>query len=295
MKPTSIIKNASRAALQWRLLLIWLGAMLLPMLLMALPLWVLLSADLDRSVHAAALAQQLDMVAVADLMSDLRRNGSAVHGGGIAALAFALLFSPFLTGVAVTAARAQETARLRELFAGGLAEYPRMFRMLLWGLLLLGALGAMGDQLIELAGKHAEKAILASDERPYKLAVIALLVLLFVLVNATLDAGRADLAIDRRRTSAVKAWWRGAKLLWQRPGAVLGIYAMLTMAGLLAAAVLGVARLNIAGSNAGLLIAAFLLTQLIALVLAWMRAARLFALMTVSATNKAMQHSQIVH
>jgi hypothetical protein len=59
--------------------------------------------------------------------------------------------------------------------------------------------------------------------------------------------------------------------------------------------VLGVARLNIAGSNAGLLIAAFLLTQLIALVLAWMRAARLFALMTVSATNKAMQHSQIVH
>jgi hypothetical protein len=56
-----------------------------------------------------------------------------------------------------------------------------------------------------------------------------------------------------------------------------------------------VARLNIAGSNAGLLIAAFLLTQLIALVLAWMRAARLFALMTVSATNKAMQHSQIVH
>ena len=47
--------------------------------------------------------------------------------------------------------------------------------------------------------------------------------------------------------------------------------------------------------RAAALIAAFLVTQLIALVLAWMRATRLFALMTVSAADKAMQHSQIVH
>jgi hypothetical protein len=295
MKLTTTIKNASRAALQWRLLLIWLGAVLLPMLLMALPVWSVLSASLDHSVHAAALAQQLDLAALTDLMSDLRRNAGAIHGGGIAALVFTLLLSPFVTGVAVTAARAHETAPFRELFAGGVAEYPRMFRMLVWGALLLAAAGAIGGGLLELAAKHGQEAVLASDAQLWKHAAVAMLVLLLGLIHATLDAGRAELAIDRRRTSAVKAWWRGVQLLWQRPGAVLGIYAGVTSAGLLAAALLAVLRVNIAGSNAGLLIVAFLLTQLIALVLAWMRATRLFALMTVSAADKAMQHSQIVH
>jgi len=54
----------------------------------------------------------------------------------------------------------------------------------------------------------------------------------------------------------------------------------------LLAALLAVARLNVAGSNALLLVAAFVLAQLIALAMAWMRAARLFALMTLSATNR---------
>lgn len=295
MKLTTNLKNASRAALQWRLLLIWLGAVLLPMLLMALPVWSTLSTSLDRSVHSAALAQQLDLATLADLMAEVRRNGAAIHGGGIAALVFTLLLSPFLTGVAVTAARSHETARFRELFAGGVAEYPRMLRMLVWGVVLLAAAGALGGQLIELADKHGEQAILQSDAHWWKHAAAIVLALLLALVNATLDAGRAELAIDRRRTSAVKAWWRGVKLLWQNPVAALGIYLGVTLVGLLAVALLAVLRVHIAGSNAGLLIAAFLVTQLIALVLAWMRATRLFALMTVSAADKAMQHSQIVH
>jgi len=295
MKLTTNLKNASRAALQWRLLVIWLAAVVLPMLLLALPVWGVLSANLDRSVHAAALAQQLDALAVTDLMSDLRRNSIALASGGVAALAITLLLSPFLSGAAVTAARAQETPRFRELFAGGVAEYPRMFRMLVWGALLLALVAAIGGGLADMADKHAETVISPSDAHPWRIAAAALTLLLAALLNATLDAGRAELAIDRRRTSAVKAWWRGVQLLWRHPGAVLGIYAALTVAGLLAAAALGVARLNIAGPGVPAVAAGLLLTQLIALVLAWMRAARLFALMTVAATNKAMQHSQIVH
>ena len=291
MNLTTTIKNASRAALNWRLLLLWLGAVLLPTLLLAFPAWSVLSANLDRSVHAAELAQRLDMLALTDIISDLRRNGSAFASGGIAALVLALLFSPFLSGAAITVARSQEKLHLRELFAGAVAEYPRMFRMLLWGLLLLALAGAAGGGLMEAANKYAKTVIVAADAQPWRYAAMGIAVLLAAFVNATLDAGRAELAIDRRRTSAVKAWWRGLKLLWRRPGKVLGAYAIVTLIGALLTAALSLARLNSAGAGVLLLLSGLLLTQLIALVLAWMRATRLFALMTVAATERAMQHS----
>jgi len=286
MKLTTTIKNASRTALQWRLLLIWLGALLLPVLLAGVPLWDVLSNALDKSVHAPELAKELPLWAVTDLMSEIRRHGDAVHGAGLSALILTLLLSPFLTGAAITAARAHDTPRFRELFAGGVSEYPRMFRMLLWGLVLTAAAGALGGQLMDLAEKHADKAVLLSDAEPWNYAAMAAMLLLILFINATLDAGRAELAIDRRRTSAVKAWWRGLKLLWRRPGAVLGAYAIVTIAGLLLAALLGAARFNMAGANVVMLVLGFLVTQIIALILAWMRTTRLFALMTVSATNK---------
>jgi len=295
MNLTTNLKNASRAALNWRLLVIWVGAVVLPTLLLALPFWSVLSANLDRSVHAAEMAQRLDMFVVTDLMADLRRNGVALASGGLAALALSLLFSPFLTGAAVTAARAQEKPRLRDLFAGGVAEYPRMFRMLVWGVLLMALAAAAGGAVLSAANKYAQKAIVVSDSQPWRYAAMGFALLLAAFVNATLDAARAELAIDRRRRSAVKAWWSGLKLLLRRPGAVLGAYAIITVLGALLTAVLSLARLNIAGAGVVILLAGLVLTLLITLVLAWMRATRLFALMSIAATEKAMQHSQIVH
>ncbi len=286
MKLTTNLKNAARAALQWRLLLVWLGAVLLPALLLALPVWSTLSELLNHSVRAPELAHALDLVALADVMGELRRNNVGLQTGGLAALAATLLLSPFLTGMTTTAGRAQETARFAELFAGGLAEYPRMFRMLLWSIVPLGVALAIGGALAEAAGKYALGATLESDASTWTMAANIVTAMLLLLANLTLDAGRAQLAIDRRRSSAVKAWWWGLKLLLRRPGAMLGAYTVLTVGGLLLAGLLAVARLQVAGSNALLLVAAFVLAQLIALAVAWMRAARLFALMTVSATNR---------
>ncbi len=286
MKLTTNLKNAARAALQWRLLLVWLAAVLLPAMLLALPVWSTLSELLNHSVRAPELAHALDLVALADVMGELRRNNVGLQTGGLAALAATLLLSPFLTGVITTAGRAQETARFAELFAGGLAEYPRMFRMLLWSIVPLGVALAIGGGLGDAAGKYALGATLDSDAATWTTAAHIVTALLLLLANLTLDAGRAQLAIDRRRSSAVKAWWSGLKLLLRRPGAMLGAYAVLTVGGLLLAGLLAVARLQVAGSNALLLVAAFVLAQLIALAVAWMRAARLFALMTVSATNR---------
>jgi energy-converting hydrogenase Eha subunit B len=87
------------------------------------------------------------------------------------------------------------------------------------------------------------------------------------------------LASDRRRRSAVKAWWAGVKLLWNRKLATLGTYAGITLAGLALAAVFAIARLNVPALGVGGFIAAFVLTQLAVVSLAWMRSARLFAML----------------
>ena len=286
MKLTTNLKHAGRAALQWRLLLVWLAAALLPAALLALPVWFTLSPLLEHSVRAPELARALDVVAFTDIFSELRRNAVALQAGGLAALAVSLLLSPFVTGVLVTAGRAHQTATLRELALGGVAEYPRMLRMLLWAVVPLGAAIALGGALAEAAEDYGRKAVQAADAAPWQLAATIAAVLLVALANLTLDAGRAQLAIDRRRTSAVKAWWWGLKLLLRRPAAMLGCFAVPTVLGLVLASLLAVARLQVAGSNVLLLAAAFVLAQLIALVLAWMRATRLFALMTLSATNR---------
>ncbi len=285
MKLTANLKNASRAALQWRLLVIWLAATLLPALLLALPMWSALSGILSHSVHAPELAKALDVLALADIMGEIKRNSLSLQAGGIGALVLTLLLSPLLTGVIVTAGRAQETASFRQLFAGGVSEYPRMFRMLLWAVIPLGLALAVSGALADSVQDFSEKASLESSADAWSLFANVLGVLLLALANLSLDAGRAQLAIDRRRRSAVKAWWRGLKLLLRRPAAMFGSYLLLTVTGLLAAGLFALARLNVEGSNGLLLLAGFLLAQLVVLAMAWMRAARLFALMTLSATN----------
>lgn len=286
MTLTANLKNASRAALQWRLLVIWLAAALLPTLLLAAPMWSSLSAILDQSVRAPELARSLDVLALADIIAELKRNSLSLQAGGIAAVVLTLLLSPLLTGVIVTAGRAAETASFRQLFAGAVSEYPRMFRMLLWAVVPLGLAMAIGGAAADSAERFAEQASLESVAGNWSLFANVLGVFLLALANLTLDAGRAQLAIDRRRSSAVKAWWRGLKLLLRRPGATFGSYLLLTIAGLLVAALFALARFNVAGSNGLLLLAGFVLAQLVVLAMAWMRAARLFALMSLSATNR---------
>lgn len=282
MKLTKNISRAARSALQWRLMLIWLGCTLLPTLIAAMPVWSTLSATLDHSVHAPALAQELDLVAVFDIVNAFRLNAVALQSTAITALVLTLLLSPFLSGVIVTAARHKGAAPFRTLFAGGMAEYPRMFRMLLWAVLPLGVAAAAGGQAADMAAEHAAQAITHADARPWLLASTVLTAALLLFANATLDAGRATLAIDRRRTSAVKGWWRGLLLLRRHPGSMLGIYVALTLVGVLAAALLGLGRINLPHAGLAGFIAALLLTQLIALVIGWMRTARLFALVRLA-------------
>lgn len=274
--------RATRPALQWRLLLLWLAALLLPTLSAALPFWNMLGAALDRSVQASALAQRLDLVAIGDLIALHSRHGAAITGGGIAALVLTLLLSPLLTGAAITAARAPQTLGFAALVAGGVHEYGRLARMLVWALLPLGLVGVLAGAAFDAAGEHGAAAIAPADASLSLIAAQVLAALLFLGMHTTLDLGRAVLALDRRRTSAVRAWFAGLRVLKRRPFAVFGTYLGITALGLALVALLALARINTPPLGVPGFIGALLLTQLAVAVLAWMRCARLFGLMELA-------------
>ena len=280
------VARAARAALQWRLLLLWVLLMLIPTAMLATPVWQLLGANLDHSVHAADIAHRIDATVFADLMAAHGKAGEGINHAGVMALIATLLISPLLSGMAATAARATGSAAFRELAAGAVAEYPRMFRMQVFSLILLGLALALGGAAMEAAEKHSARAISAADASlPGLLALIAS-VMLFAFAHATLDAGRAALAIERRRTSAVKAWCSGCKLLLRRPLATMGVYLAISAVGLGLAAALAVGRINVAGVNLAGFIAALVLVQLSVAVIGWMRSARLFALIELARSER---------
>lgn len=282
MKRSPSLMTAAGAALQWRLLLLWLAGLLLPAALLSVPVGLALSAQLDHSVHAPALARALDLVAIADIGTAIGRGGNTLPAVGAAAVALTLLLSPLLTGAVVAAARAPQRLPVRELLAGAAAQYPRMLRMLLWGVVPLGVAAALGRRLVEAADAHVERAITVGDAWPWQVAAAAAAVLLALLANLTLDTGRAALAVDLRRSSAVQAWWHGLALLRRRPGGVLLAWALPTALGLLLAALLAWARLHVPAIGLPGTLGAVLLAQLVVLALAWMRMARLFALVALA-------------
>lgn len=276
---------ALRPALQWRLLLLWLLAMLLPTLVAALPVWSMLGAAFDRSVHVPSLAQRLDLVAIADLAGLHAQHASAIGGGGSVALVMTLLLSPLLTGAAISAARAPAPLGFAALAAGGVREYARLLRMLAWAIVPLGVAAALGALVAGAAEQPG--AVLESSVDNAAMVAALLTGLLLLLAHATLDTGRAVLALDRRRSSAVLAWRDGLGVIARRPLAVFGVYAVISIIGLALAAALAVARLNVPALGAGSFIGSLVLAQLAVLVLAWMRCARLFGLMELARTAAA--------
>ena len=275
--------SSSRAALQWRLLLLWTVCLLIPAAIMSAPVWQLLGQQLDHSVHAASLAQELDLVAITDLLDAQQKQGAGYAVAGALSLLATLLLSPLMTGLTTTAARAPHTLGFAALLAGGVADYPRLLRMLIVAAIPLGAAGALGAAAMKAASRYGEYAQLESDARLASMLAMLMLALLVALANATADAGRAVLASDRRRRSAFLAWWAGVKLVLRHPRATLGGWFAISVVGLLAASVLTVARINVPTAGLAGFLGALALTQLIVAVVAWMRSARLFALIALAA------------
>ncbi|MDE2407782.1 MAG: hypothetical protein KGL91_07960 [Xanthomonadaceae bacterium] len=278
LRARTALPRALFTALQWRLLLLWMLTTLLCALVASLPVWGWLSGQLDHSLHAQAIADGkapsllLDALLSAD--GTLTVLGSNVRVAGL----LMLLASPLLSAATVVAARSRAALGFGELLRGAIGEFWPMLRLLLWSVLPLGtaiAVMAMGFGINE---KMHEHAILAADVDFGRNLAIGIGVILLVLAHAGIEAGRGWMAADARLRSAMRAWWRGMRLLFKRPIAVLSAYLVPTALSLLLMLVVVAVRQHLAsGSWAGFLLG-LVLGCAITASLAWGKVARVFTL-----------------
>lgn len=277
--PISMAATALRRAAQWRLLLIWVLALLLPTLIAALPLARVLGERFDYALHAPQWAQQFNGIAMAELLGTLDGNsGTLVNTAVLLGGLVSLLLSPWLTGTVLVAARASQPLGFGVLIQGGLREYGPLLRLLLWGLVPLGLALAVAGGLSGLAADRAERAILESSaDLGNRLALLGGAAAL-LLAHLTLEMARAWLAVEPWRHSALRAWVRGLGVLRRRPLRVLTIYLMIVLTTVILAALLALARVHTPALGGVGIVAAFALTQLLVAVFAWGRAARVLGL-----------------
>src|ERR1700757_4187034 len=97
--------SGMRAAVQWRLLVLWLLIMLIPVTLVSLPLWRMLSGLLDASVHSAEWAKGFNDIMFGDVIANFSDHPQWLVTDMAIAQASTLLLSPFLAGMIVGSGR----------------------------------------------------------------------------------------------------------------------------------------------------------------------------------------------
>jgi hypothetical protein len=284
---TTIKSAASRGLANWRLGVLWMIATLIPTAIVALPVGRVLSEALDHSMFALEWAKQLNLTVILELVSNSAEAVPTLAGAAIVSALVTMLLWPFLTAMIVTISAEAPPLGFIALLQGGVRAYGRMLRMLLWSLVPFGIAGAIGGVAMRVAKKMGETAVLQSSADHAHTAATVLLIALLVVAHLTIEAGRAQLALDSARRSAVKAWWRGVKLVKARPLAAFGSYLVLTLAGLIAMALIGWIRINLPHATLLGIVAAFVVTQLIVSAAVWMRASRLFAIIQIGAEAAA--------
>jgi hypothetical protein len=274
---------ARRGVTQWRLGLVWILATLIPTWVVTVPAGRMLAEALDHSIFASEWAQRWNLTVVFELMENYPQFAPALLGAAVISGLLTLFLWPLLSAMIVSIAQADEPLGFVALLQGGVRTYGRMLRMLLWSLIPYGIAGGIGASALYLVKKLGRNAILASTTEHQHAAAMLLLLVLLGLAHISVEAGRAQLAIDPTRRSAVKAWWRGIKLIGARPQAAFGSYFVLTAAGLTLVALLAVLRVNLPGASLIGILIGLGVTQLIVMSMVWMSGSRLFALMQVSA------------
>ncbi len=279
-------------ALQWRLLLLWVVFMALPTLVMSFPVSKALGQLLDHSVHAGALAERFDALYMSDVLVLLTQDNGWLGGIQIVSLVITLLLSLFLTGMVLTAVRSARRARLGELMRGGLSQYWRMLRLMLWGLVLYAIAGGVGAGLFKLAATNAEHAVLQSDADFGRLLATIAVAVLLVLAHAILESARAQLAAHENLRSATRAFGWGIAMLVRRPLVTLSLYLGTSIVGYTLVLLVGMLRIRIEAVGGVGYLAALLLAQLIVVILAWQRTARISALTMVAHATPPRQRAK---
>ena len=220
----SALLAALAAGLRWRVLLWWTIALALPALIALLPVWSSLQTQFAYSPKAAAIARMDDLPLLVEGLRGMSEQIGGITLAGMVAAAISLLLSPWLTGMVVASIREQRSLRMGELAHGGLGEYGRMFRMLLWSIVPMGIALVVGFAIFGALGKRADEAILAADAARASNIGLGVLAVLALFAHATIEAARGWMAADIGLRSVLRAWWRGLKLVLRRPLASLVVY-----------------------------------------------------------------------
>jgi hypothetical protein len=270
--------RALAAGLQWKLLLLWFVFTLIPALVAARPLHAMLAGLMDHSVHADAWARHFNGLAMTDTIVNVMRHGGLALGAAAGlGLILTLLLAPFLTGMSVVAVRSAHRPGFGELMHGGLHEYWRLFRFMIWGFGLMGFAFGLGGLAMAVASRHAKEVVLQSQaDLGNHLAMLTMVVLL-VLAHSMVEAGRGQIVADAGLRSATTAFFRGMATLFRRPLSTLGMYLGVTVIGFIVWGLLGFWRTHLVAASWGGYALAFVATLLIVAAMAWMRTARLAA------------------
>ena len=283
----SALRDGLRGAMQWRLWLLWIGASLGSALIAALPAWNWLANALNHSVHARAIANGEAPTLLLDLMMSRNAPLGVLGESTTIAAILMLLLSPLLAGATLTAIRSRTRPGFGDLLRGAIGEYGPLLRMLLWSVVPLGAALMVMTVLVGANESAHADAIVGSELATGRKIALLIGAVLFVLAHASLEAGRGWLATDGRLRSALKAWWRGLKLLCRRPVAVLLAWLVTTVLGLALALSFAWLRQFAGGAGLGGFLLAMLLGCGIAAALAWGRIARLYAMSALAADQHA--------
>lgn len=276
------VASAPFAALQWRLLLLWVLLLLLPVAMAALPLMQALGGLIDHSTHAYAWARQFDVMMFGDVMQALGQQHGTLHGALMASLLLALLLLPWLNGMVVASGRAGRALGFGQLLQGGLQEYGRMFRLLLWSLLPYAVAFELVQLCLDKADDRTDLATLESQAMLAQHIAWWLSGVVIVVAQAWVESARAAFIADGGLRSATLAMLRGLGQVLRRPFSTLLSYLLITLLGFAIAAAFGLARAHTLAVGTHGLLLGFLLSQLLVATLGWTRAARLFALAEVA-------------
>ena len=274
--------RAVGAATQWRLLLLWVGLLLIPTVVASVPVWRALSALLDHSVHAAEWARHFDALAFGDTLTALSPMSAALGAGVLLSGVLTVLLSPFLNGMAVGSALAGRRLGFGHLLQCGVVEYSRMFRLLLWALPLYAAAFMLAGAASALADKFVARAVLESRADMLSHWALAASIVVFLIVPVVMAASRAAFMADPMLRSATRAFGRGWLMLLRRPCSTLGWFVGVSVIGYAVAFALGVVRISLPKGDMPALLLGIGVTQLIALAMGWTHIARMFALRTVA-------------
>lgn len=289
----AIIRRAMRRALQWRLLLLSPVVLGVAATATLFPLAHFLGELFDHSPRWQEITASLDSPALAGLVKALMPPTAAGLATGLqTSLLLAAAFAPFLAGAALVVAETEVRPKLRALLSGAAGYYARLLRMQLVALVPLGVAGVLAAVAFGWASRVSDRATSeAATHTSGRTAWLVALACVF-LGQLVVDAGRARLAAEPHRRSALFALGAGVKLVVKRPIQTLSIGLASTVVALAACAVLLVLRQQITQSSGAAILLAFLLAQLAVASIAWGHAAKLCGLVEIARELAASRGSE---